>query len=48
MTKYQEMERQFLECSAPCDLVPPRCCDCSACPVRELCEWLCTNDPNNK
>ncbi len=47
MSEYQMMERKFLATTdALCENVSPAKCNCSMCPERELCEWLCANDPN--
>lgn len=45
--EYQRREREFMEChDSLCETIVPEHCDCSACPTRELCNWLCENDPN--
>lgn len=43
--KEQEFERQT---DSLCENISPALCDCSACPTRELCSWLCECDPNRR
>lgn len=45
--EYRAREAEFLaDERALCENVPASQCNCAACPVRALCEWLCANDPN--
>ena len=30
---------------ALCENAPPHICPCDECPLREICEWICANDP---
>lgn len=47
--EYRERENEFMQrTDALCENKPAYECDCSACPCRELCEYLHKYDPNNK
>lgn len=46
---YTIIEELFMaRTDALCDDAPPATCDCAICPCKELCDWLCANDPNKK
>ena len=47
--KYHEKEAEFAaRTDALCEHTAPALCDCSKCPARDLCAWLCENDPNKR
>lgn len=41
--EYRQKEQEFMATPALCDHVDPRVCDCSKCPAKDLCDWLCAN-----
>lgn len=44
LTEYHRKEEEFLaRTDALCEMKSPALCNCSKCPCRELCEWLCEN-----
>lgn len=44
--EYLEKEREFIgRNDALCENSQPHLCDCTICPVKDLCEWLHRNSP---
>lgn len=44
--EYRRKEQEFMgRHDSLCEDVSPFECDCSKCPTKELCDWLCDNDP---
>lgn len=44
--EYRRKEQEFMDChDSLCEDVSPDLCDCSMCPTRTLCKWLCDNHP---
>ena len=45
--EYREKELEFAQRDGSlCEGISPDLCDCSRCPTRELCNWLCEHDPD--
>ena len=45
--EYKQKELEFMSrTDSLCEDTPIHLCDCSKCPTRDLCKWLCDNDPN--
>ena len=46
MNEYMKIQVAFeARTDALCENASPAECDCATCPAREMCEWLCRNDP---
>lgn len=41
--EYRQKEQEFMGIPALCDNVVPQLCDCTKCPAKGLCDWLCAN-----
>ena len=45
--EYRQKELEFLQRQdSLCEDIRIDLCDCSQCPTRDLCNWLCEHDPN--
>jgi hypothetical protein len=43
--EYAEKETEFMaRTDALCEDAPPATCDCSVCPCKGLCDWLCSHE----
>lgn len=46
---YLAKEKEFISrTDALCENEIPEKCDCKACAVKELCDWICENDPRTR
>ena len=46
MNEYMKIQAEFEDRhDALCESTSPAECDCAACPAREMCEYLCQNEP---
>lgn len=46
MNEYMKIQAEFeARHDALCENTSPFECDCSECPAKEMCDWLCENNP---